>query len=145
MRWRRGSEKAGNRDQGSGIRVAGWKLGDHFDWADNLAVEFFKFPGGDPVFLMNSGAGLLHGKLIEVIAVNLEAKDIASRAVPCVPVAGNLCGVLLIQHGIKDRLFGEAWRKSAPVGCTDECKLTFPCWSIESCHWQLLGRPLNSL
>jgi len=130
-------------EQGLGIKSGDLEFSDDFNWADDVAIEFFQFLGGYPILLMNSGSGLLYRKPIEVINLNLEPEYVASPAVPCIPVAGDLGCVLLIQHWVKNGLFREAWGKSAPSPGSYQLKLLLSCWPIERFHQHACDCPLR--
>jgi hypothetical protein len=81
---------------------------------------------------MDAQPGGLDGKLFEIFVLRLEAQDVASSAVPGIPIAGDLDGVLLVQHGVENRLLGKTRGKLAPAARADQRKLVFANRSIES-------------
>ena len=53
------------------------ELCDHFDEADDVAVEFRQILGGNPVFLMHATTDSLHGVLAQIVGTNTKARDVA--------------------------------------------------------------------
>ncbi len=77
------------------------KFSDHFNLADNVAVELINFIRRNPVFPVNAaadGMDLIAGKKI---GPHLKARDITGVAFVCVPITSNLDGIIFIEDGIK--------------------------------------------
>src|SRR5205823_1620277 len=92
-------------------------LSDHLDGPDNVAVELIKFVGRYPIFFMHVAAHAVDLVASEALLAYLEPRHepaAARRAVLRVPLAGDLCRVLLIEDGIEDRLPGQS-RRPGPI------------------------------
>src|ERR1051325_9610356 len=73
--------------------------------ADDVSVEFRQVLRGYPVLLMDGAADRLNFVATQELFAHAEARDVAAPVfvVPRVPVARDLRGVLLVEHGVEDR------------------------------------------
>src|SRR5215467_8643066 len=95
-------------------------LGDQLDGADDVGVEFRQVFGWYPILQDRAAA-----HLVELIAVDegppdTEAGHVAAAGVHHSPRAGDLRGVVLVQHRIEDRLLRQPRWPLAPARCRDQ-------------------------
>lgn len=77
---------------------------------------------------MKGAADALFFVSLEKIGVDLKARYVSRSRFLNVPVASDLYRILLVEHGIEYRLFGQSWRKAAKIELLNERELAWPNW-----------------
>src|SRR5713101_2957390 len=98
------------------------KLGNHFDFADDVAVELVELFSWYPVFLVCTTADG-HGIItIQKRLSYTKARHITTFRIVifCVPIPGYLHRVLFIHYRIENRLFRKSWRKCLVLAFSDQ-------------------------
>jgi hypothetical protein len=88
------------------------ELRNHLDSADDVAVELCKFLRWNPVFTVLCRTGDSNLIVAQIFRSYLKACDIADIAgcfILCVPIAGDLLGILRVQDRIKEWLKRKTW------------------------------------
>src|ERR1051326_5479157 len=102
-------------------------FGDNLDQTNNVAIEFGKVFGGDPVFLMNRTADGLSFVARQKIRLDRKTGDVtATLPALGVPVARDLGCVLFVKHGIEDWLFGQSRWKYVVTASLDQVQFFLP-------------------
>src|SRR5262249_27514238 len=102
------------------------KLGNDFDPVDEVAIELAKLCRGDPVFPMVGRADRLHFITLKESSPDAELchiADVSGSRVFRVPVTGDLCRVLLVQHRVENWLGGKPRREFAPTALANQIEL----------------------
>src|SRR5215475_12749532 len=76
---------------------------------------------------MVRGTDSVYFVITQEIGVQMEAQDVSNKTrcfILCIPIASDLSRIFLIQHGIEERLFRQARRKTAESGGTDQIKFS---------------------
>jgi len=110
---------------------------DALDEAVDLAVEFLKFGGRDPIFLVDRRTDRLNRVFAKGLGPNAKPKDVAGptrRLVIRVPVSSDLRRVLLIRHRIEERLLRQARGKPLESRRLDQLVFELPNRPVQDCQ-----------
>lgn len=86
------------------LRIFTNKFRNYLNLPYDVRVELLQLLSRNPILKDGVSADLLHIELIEVNFLNFETSYITCTAIFHVPIAGNLLGVILIEHRIENRL-----------------------------------------
>ena len=89
-----------------GARLVSAEGVDDLDGADDVVVELVEPLGGDPLLEDRFSSDLLDIVLRQVVAVDVEPGHVPDPRRLDVPVACDADGVVLVEHGVEDRLVG---------------------------------------
>ncbi|HEY6559545.1 MAG TPA: hypothetical protein VI072_19820 [Polyangiaceae bacterium] len=99
----------------------------------DMRIELDEFVSGDPELFVRATTRALHG--IPRGKRRLEPKprnkaDEARELIVCVPVPGDLAGILERKHWIEDGLIRQSRRPGAPPGCRYESQFLQSEWAV---------------
>ena len=111
------------------------ELRDDLDQADEVRVEVGQVLGRNPVLtVLPRASGCLHRVTAQEVSPNLEPGHVAHEAggrVLCVPVAGDLDRVVLVDDRVEDRLARETRREGADAARPDELEFLLADRAVE--------------
>src|SRR5258708_39754408 len=107
------------------------KLSNHFDFADDVAVELVELFSRNPVFLVSTTADGPGFITIPKRLSYTKACDITTFRIVifCVPIPSYLHRVLFIHYRIENRLFRKSWRKCLVLAFPDQFQFLLAHWA----------------
>ena len=108
-----------------GDRLLRNEFGDHFNIANDIFIELSEPLSRNPVFQMCCGTYLANRELTQIGSLHSKLSHVSGTrfGIRRIPIPGYLNGVILIEHGIENRLSRKAGRKTPVAARLDQIKL----------------------